>query len=51
LDVLWEWGKRELTTEELSNNLLLAKDNKQINAWSVAGMMGNTIIRKNTEVG
>jgi hypothetical protein len=42
LDVLLEWGKEELTTEELSNKLLLDKDDKQNNAWSVAGMMGNT---------
>jgi endo-1,4-beta-D-glucanase Y len=43
LDVLWEWGKEELTTEELSNKLLLAKDDKQNkNAWHSAGIMGNT---------
>jgi len=29
LDVLWEWGIGELITEELSNKLLLAKDDKQ----------------------
>jgi len=29
LDILWEWGKEQLTTEELSNRLLLAKDDKQ----------------------
>jgi hypothetical protein len=28
LDVLWEWGKKELNTEGLSNNLLLAKEDK-----------------------
>ena len=28
LDVLWECGKEELTTEELSNKLLLGKDEK-----------------------
>ena len=29
LDVMWEWGKEELTTEELSNKLLLAKEDKK----------------------
>ena len=30
------------TTEELSNDLLLAKYDKQNNAWQLAAMMGNT---------
>ena len=29
LDILWEWGKGQLTTEELSNKLLLAKNDEQ----------------------
>ena len=42
LDVLWEWGKEELTTEELSNKLLLAKEDKQKKSAShEAGMVGN----------
>ena len=42
MDILWEWGKEQLTTEELSNRLLSAKDDKQKNAWQLAAMVGNT---------
>jgi hypothetical protein len=42
LDILWEWGKeQQLTAEELSNKLLLAKDDKQKNAWQLAAEKGN----------
>ena len=47
LDLLWDWGKEKLTTEELSNNLFLNKENKKRkkeNAWQVAGIMGNTVL-------
>jgi hypothetical protein len=34
LDVLWEWGKQKLITEELSNNFLLAKEDKNtLGTW------------------
>jgi len=42
LDILWEWGNEQETTEEISNKLLLAKDDKQNNAWQLAAMMGKT---------
>jgi len=34
LVLLWEWGKKELITEGLSNNLLLAKEDKNtLGTW------------------
>jgi hypothetical protein len=38
LDVPWEWGKEELTTEELSIKLLLAK--KISKKWLALGRNG-----------
>ena len=36
LHILGEWGKEELTTEELNNQFLLAKDDMEQTVWHVA---------------
>jgi ankyrin repeat protein len=33
---LWDWAKRNLTTEEIKSNLLLATDSNGETAWHVA---------------
>jgi len=42
LDVLWDWVKEKLTTEELRNYLFLHKDDKKEHL-KLAGIMGNTV--------
>jgi len=33
LQTIWEWAKKNLTREEISNKLLFATDNKGKTAW------------------
>jgi len=42
LQKLWECAKGKLTTDELNNNLLSAKDDRECTAWHVAAMIFNT---------
>ena len=42
LDELWEWGKEELTTEELTNRFLLAKNDMEQTVWHVAAKVRNS---------
>jgi ankyrin repeat protein len=39
---VWEWAKKELTTEELKNTFILPKSSMQVTACHVAADMGNT---------
>jgi hypothetical protein len=41
LQKLWECGKETLTADELSNKLLLFKENMEKNAWHLAAEEGN----------
>jgi hypothetical protein len=40
--LLWEWTKEVLTTEDISNKFLFAKDDSEGTAWHVAAKKGNT---------
>jgi len=40
LKKMWEWAEKNLTTEEINNNLLLAIDKKGRTAWHVAAKDG-----------
>jgi hypothetical protein len=31
--MIWEWAEEKLTTEEISNKLLLGTDNNAMTAW------------------
>ena len=42
LDILWEWAKEVLTTEDISKKFLLAKDDSERTAWHVASKTSNT---------
>ena len=40
LQKIWEWAKRNLTTHEINNKLLLATDHKAMTVWHVAARWG-----------
>ena len=41
LQQIWVWAKANLTTEEITNKLLLASENMGMNAWHSASMWEN----------
>ena len=41
LELLWEWGKKNLKTTQLNNRYLLAKDSRKNTAWHVAAEEGH----------
>jgi len=36
IETLWEWAKRDLTPDEVKNNLLLGKEYTERTAWHLA---------------
>jgi len=40
--ISWDWTKEVFTPEDISNKLLLAKDNSERTAWHVASKTSNT---------
>jgi len=41
LEKIWEWAEAELSTEDLNNKLLLAKDNIKETVWHCASLWDN----------
>jgi hypothetical protein len=41
LEKIWEWAKAEMSTEDLNNKLLLAKDDRKQTVWYYASLWDN----------
>jgi len=44
---LWDWTKEELTPQEIKNEVLLAKDEKERTVWHMAANTGNAELLEN----
>jgi len=43
---IWEWDQEKLTTQEINNTFLMARDYKGMTAWHVAALCNNLFFRE-----